>query len=103
MDSLANYSSSGKVISYAITINNTASPEKIPITYTDIAFYLFLLNSTDDKQLITFINSTANAILRLFPAGLITLFSIIIVNPALSGNNILIANFTNSIYHKTII
>ncbi|KAM6504711.1 hypothetical protein FSOLCH5_015211 [Fusarium solani] len=102
-DSLANYSSSGKVIDYAIAINSTASPEKIPITHTDTAFRLFLLNSTDDEQLTTFVNSTANAILRPFPAGLTTPFGAVVANPALSGDDVLIANFTNSAYHGTVI
>ncbi|KAK7214151.1 hypothetical protein V2G26_021329 [Clonostachys chloroleuca] len=102
-DTLANYSSSGKVIDYALAINSSDSPEKIPIMHTDTAFRLFLLNSTNDDQLTTFINATANTIIRPFPAGLATPVGAVVANPALSGENVLIANFTNSAYHGTVV
>lgn len=102
-DSITNYSSSGTLIDYALAINSTTSPDKIPISHTDTAFRLFLLNSTDDAQLTTFINATANAILRPFPAGLTTPFGVVVANPALSGDDILIANLTNSAYHGTVV
>ncbi|KAI5458985.1 hypothetical protein BGZ63DRAFT_426299 [Mariannaea sp. PMI_226] len=101
--SLANYSSSGTVIDYAIAINSSKSPEKIPITHTDTAFHLFMLNSTNDAQLTTLINATANSILRPFPAGLRTPVGVVVASPALSGEDVLIANFTNSAYHGTVV
>ncbi|CAH0024692.1 unnamed protein product [Clonostachys rhizophaga] len=102
-EALTNYSSSGKVINYAIAINSSESPEKLPIMHTDTAFRLFLLNSTNDNQLTTFINATANAIIRPFPAGLTTPVGAVVANPALSGEDVLIANFTNSAYHGTVV
>ncbi|CAM1505944.1 Fc.00g115810.m01.CDS01 [Cosmosporella sp. VM-42] len=102
-DSIANYSSSGELIDYSLAINSSTSPDKIHISHTDTAFRLFLLNSTDDNQLTTFINATANAILRPFPAGLTTPLGAVVANPALSGNDVFIANFTNSAYHGTVV
>ncbi|KAF5023540.1 hypothetical protein F66182_4407 [Fusarium sp. NRRL 66182] len=103
IDALSNYSSSGRVVDYAIAINTTESPERIPITHTDTAFHLFLLNSTNDEQLTTFLNATANAILRPFPAGLSTPYGIVVANPALSNDSDLIDGFTNAAYHGTVI
>ncbi|KAF4463662.1 hypothetical protein FALBO_9517 [Fusarium albosuccineum] len=102
-ESLVRYSSSGKIVDYALAINTTSSPDKIQIIHTDTAFRLFLLNSTNDEQLTTFINSTANAILRPFPAGLTTPFGAVVANPALSDEDDFIDNLTNSAYHGTVI
>ncbi|RGP69179.1 hypothetical protein FSPOR_4894 [Fusarium sporotrichioides] len=101
--SLMNYSSSGRVVDYALAINTTKDQKKIQITHTDTAFHLFLLNSTNDEQLTTFLNATANAILRPFPAGLSTPFGIVVANPALADNKEITAGFTNSAYHGTVV
>jgi len=101
--SLSNYSSSGTLVDYAIAINTTKNPDRIEITHTDTAFRLFLLNSTNDEQLTIFLNATANAILRPFPAGLSTPYGIVVANPALADNKEITAGFTNSAYHGTVI
>lgn len=102
-DSVANYSSSNGVVDYALAINSTEAPEKIQISHTDTAFRLFLLNSTNDIQLTTFLNATANTILRPFPAGLTTPIGVVVANPALAGSGELTENFTNSAYHGTVV
>ncbi|RSL83565.1 hypothetical protein CEP51_004438 [Fusarium floridanum] len=102
-DSLRKYSSAGKVVDYALAIKSIESPDKIIVTHTDTAFRLFLLDSEDDEQLTTFINATANTILRPFPAGLSTPIGAVVANPALSGNDDFIGIFTNSAYHGTVI
>ncbi|OAQ57579.1 glycogen debranching enzyme [Pochonia chlamydosporia 170] len=102
-NSLGNYSSAGQIIDYGIAINSTSTPDVITISHTDTAFRHFLLNDTHDTQLTTFINASANAILRPFPAGLTTPFGAVVANPALSGQDVLVANFTNSAYHGTVI
>ncbi|KAK1255632.1 hypothetical protein MKX07_007891 [Trichoderma sp. CBMAI-0711] len=102
-DSVSNYSTNGTVIDYGLAINSTATPEIIPISHTDTAFRHYLLNTTDEEQLMTFINASANAILRPFPAGLSTPVGVVVANPALSDNEVLIANFTNSAYHGTVV
>lgn len=104
--SLANYSSSGDaIVDYGLALQSVDDPSPIRVTHTDTAFRNVLLaNSTDDdEQLTEFINSTANAILRPFPAGLTTPFGAVVANPALSGDAALVANFTNAAYHGTVI
>lgn len=102
-DAVSRYSTNGTLIDYGLAINSTATAEIIPITHTDTGFRHYLLNTTDDEQLTTFINASANAILRPFPAGLTTPVGIVVANPALSNNDVLIANFTNAAYHGTVV
>jgi hypothetical protein len=102
-DSVSNYSTDGTIIDYGLAINSTMTPEIIPISHTDTGFRHYLLNTTDDEQLTTFINASANAILRPFPAGLSTPIGVVVANPALSNNDVLIANFTNAAYHGTVV
>ncbi|UNI17733.1 hypothetical protein JDV02_004055 [Purpureocillium takamizusanense] len=102
-DALTRYSSNGTIVDYGLAINSSDSPDIIPITHTDTAFRHFLLNSTDDVQLTAFVNASANAVLRPFPAGLTTPVGAVVANPALSGEEVLTANFTNSAYHGTVV
>ncbi|KAK2589716.1 hypothetical protein QQS21_012607, partial [Conoideocrella luteorostrata] len=102
-DTLGMYSSNGTITDYGIAINSTRTPDIIPIAHTDTGFRHFLLNTTDDSQLSMFINATANAILRPFPAGLSTPIGAVVANPALAGQDTLTTNFTNSAYHGTVI
>ncbi|KAL7892070.1 hypothetical protein HDV64DRAFT_290286 [Trichoderma sp. TUCIM 5745] len=71
--------------------------------YNDTAFRHYLLNATYDEQLTTFINASANAVLRPFPVGLSTPIGVVVANPALSNDDVLIANFPNSAYHGTVV
>ncbi|GJN82877.1 glycogen debranching enzyme [Purpureocillium lilacinum] len=102
-DALGRYSSNGTIVDYGLAINSSDAPDIIPITHTDTAFRNFLLNSTDDAQLTAFVNASANAVLRPFPAGLTTPVGAVVANPALSGEEVLTANFTNSAYHGTVV
>lgn len=102
-DAFATYSGGGNVVDYALAIKSTDSPDAIPISHTDTAFRNFLLNSTNDEQLTTFINATANAVLRPFPAGLTTPIGVVVANPALSDNDDYISGFSNAAYHGTVI
>lgn len=102
---------------HAIALNGTASltnqtslySQPIPILHTDTAFHLFLLNLTNmsspayQASFARLINSTAQSILRPFPAGLLTPSGLVVANPALSNDSTLIANFTNSAYHGTVV
>jgi hypothetical protein len=105
---LAQYSNNDTVTYYAISLNGTTNDtavasQKISILHTDTCFRLFLLNDTNDAQLTPFINATAQSILRPFPAGLTTTSGMVVADPALSGDDVLIANFTNAAYHGTVI
>lgn len=105
-DSLSRYSSGADVVDYGLALQSNEMPYPIRVTHTDTAFRnVLLFNGTDDddKQLTEFINSTANAVLRPFPAGLTTPIGVVIANPALSGDAPLISGFTNAAYHGTVI
>lgn len=101
-DSLAVYSN-GSVHDYAISIRSSSDDSLVKLTHTDTAFRNVLLNTTNDEQLTAFINSSSNAILRPFPAGLTTSVGAVVANPALSNDPELIANLTNAAYHGTVV
>ncbi|EGX94138.1 putative lipoprotein [Cordyceps militaris CM01] len=104
-DSVANYSSGETLVDYGLALPSANDSGPLRITHTDTAFRnVLLFNTTDDEnQLTEFINSTANAILRPFPAGLTTPIGAVVANPALSGDATIIANFTNAAYHGTVV
>jgi hypothetical protein len=102
-DSLTKFSSNNSIVDYALALESAESPELIRVSHSDTAFRNALLNSTNDEQLTRFLNSSANAILRPFPAGLTTSVGVVVANPALSGSEQLIANLTNSAYHGTVV
>ncbi|UKZ47941.1 hypothetical protein TrVGV298_002177 [Trichoderma virens] len=102
-DSVTKFSSNGTIIDYGLSIHSVDTPDIIPISHTDSACRHYLLNSTNDEQLTTFINATANAILRPFPAGLSTPLGLVVANPSLSNDSTLFKNFTNAAYHGTVV
>ncbi|KAJ6788221.1 hypothetical protein PWT90_10164 [Aphanocladium album] len=104
-DALAKYSSGDSFVDYGLALPSADQPAPLRITHTDTAFRNVLLfnSEDDDSQLTEFVNSTANAILRPFPAGLTTPFGAVVANPALSGNSSLVGEFTNAAYHGTVI
>jgi hypothetical protein len=75
----------------------------VDVMNTDDCFRLFLLNTTSEAQLTSFLNQTALNILRPFPAGLMSSVGVVVANPALAAEDILRTNFTNSAYHGTVI
>lgn len=102
-DTVNLYSSNGSIVDYGLSIKNDQTPDIVKVTHTDTAFRNVFLNTTNDEQLSKFINASANAILRPFPAGLVTGVGAVVANPALSNDNQLIANLTNSAYHGTVV
>lgn len=69
------------------------------LTKITSSFRHFLLNTTNQEQLVAFINQTANNLLMPFPAGLSTPLGAIVANPAYGGDAVYAQNFTNSAYH----
>lgn len=76
---------------------------KVDVMNTDDCFRLFMLNTTNDAQLSSFLNQSALNVLRPFPAGLMTSVGVVVANPALADEDILRTNFTNSAYHGTVV
>lgn len=100
--------SSGNLTSYSIALQGYNNLSSVDVLHSDTGFRLFFLNATSPTpeaadQETRFINATADSIVRPFPAGLLTPQSMVVANPALSGSEVLISNFTNSAYHGTVI
>jgi hypothetical protein len=94
---------SGNITTYAVALQGYNDLASVDALHSDTSFRLFFVNSTNDEQLTTFLNSTANELNRPFPAGLLTPVGMVVANPALSGQEVLTTNFTNSAYHGTVV
>lgn len=91
---------------HALALDGNNNLSTVEVMHTDDCFRHFLLNTTDQAQLISFLNQTANLILRPFPAGLLTPVGMVVANPALASPDaapVLYANFTNAAYHGTVV
>ncbi|EHY55739.1 hypothetical protein HRR80_005459 [Exophiala dermatitidis] len=100
--------SSGNVTTYSIALQGYNNLSTVDVLHSDTGFRLFFVNASESTpeaaaQETRFINATADSIVRSFPAGLMTPQSMVVANPALSGSKVLIANFTNSAYHGTVV
>lgn len=91
---------------HALALDGNNNLSAVEVMHTDDCFRHFLLNTTDQAQLTSFLNQTASLILRPFPAGLLTPVGMVVANPALASPDaapVLYANFTNAAYHGTVV
>jgi hypothetical protein len=84
----------GNVTFNAIALDGNNNLSKVEVMNTDDCFRHFLLNTTNQSQLTSFLNSSANNIRRRFPAGLMTDVGLVVANPAYGDNPIYAENFT---------
>jgi hypothetical protein len=70
---------------------------------SDDCFRHFLLNTTNQPQLTSFINQTATNIRRTFPAGLNTGVGMLVANPAFGPDAVYARNWTTGAYHGTVV
>jgi hypothetical protein len=68
-----------------------------------LGFRHFLLNTTNQTQLTTFLNQTANHLNTRFPVGLMTDVGMLVANPAYGGDPVYAQNFTTGAYHGTVV
>jgi hypothetical protein len=102
--SQSNYTASTPNITFhALSLNGYSNLKTVDVMNTDDCFRHFLLNTTNQPQLSSFLNQTALNILRPFPAGLRTSVGLVVANPALSAEPVLVQNFTNAAYHGTVV
>ena len=92
-----------EVVFHALALNGYNNLAQVQVMNTDDCFRLFLVNSTNQTQLTSFVNQTANNVMRTFPAGLITSIGLLIANPAYGGDPVYAANFTANAYHGTVV
>jgi hypothetical protein len=95
--------STPNVTFHALALNGYSKLKTVDVMNTDDCFRHFLLNTTNQPQLSSFLNQTALNILRPFPAGLRTSVGLVVANPALSAESVLVQNFTNAAYHGTVV
>ncbi|KAI1397766.1 carbohydrate-binding module family 52 protein [Hypoxylon fuscum] len=91
------------VIFHGLALDGKDHTPIVKVMNTDDCFRLFLLNSTDQTQLATFLSSVADNILRPFPLGLSTPVGLVVSNPAYGGDTVIIKEFTESAYHGTVV
>ena len=91
------------VIFHGLALEGNNNIPLVDVMNTDDCFRLFLLNTTNEEQLTSFLNQSALNVLRPFPAGLMTSVGVVVANPALGKEEILRTNFTNSAYHGTVV
>lgn len=91
------------IVYHGLSIEGNNNQPVVKIMNTDDCFRHFLLNTTNQAQLTSFLNSTANNILAPFPVGLSTPVGLLVANPAYGGNGVYAANWTNSAYHGTVV
>jgi len=91
------------VVFHALALEGYNNLSQVQVMNTDDCFRLFLLNTTNQTQLTSFVNQTANNIRRTFPAGLLTSVGVIVANPAYGLQPEYAANWTTSAYHGTVV
>lgn len=88
---------------YAIALDGNNNLSKVEVMHTDDCFRHFLLNTTNQAQLTSLLNISANNIRRRFPAGLLTDIGLLVANPAYGDGDVYRTNFTTSAYHGTVV
>lgn len=88
---------------HALALDGNNNLSKVEVMNTDDCFRHFLLNTTNQEQLTSFLNSSANNVRRRFPAGLLTDVGLVVANPAYGEEEVYRTNFTTSAYHGTVV
>jgi hypothetical protein len=88
---------------HAMALEGNNGLDVVPVMNTDASVRIFFLNGTNQERLTDFLNNTALSVLRPYPAGLMTPVGLVVANPAISGNDIVNANFSNSAYHGSVV
>lgn len=88
---------------YALALDGNNNQSQVRVMNTDDCFRLFLLNSTDDSQLSSFLSQAAEHVLAPFPVGLRTDVGLVVANPAYGGDPVYARNWTRADYHGTVV
>ncbi len=91
------------VVFYAISLDGWSNQTVVRTMHSDDCFRLFLLNTTNQTQLTTFVSQAADHILQPFPVGLATDAGLLIANPAFGGDPFYAETFTRTAYHGTVV
>ncbi|KAK0387669.1 hypothetical protein NLU13_3914 [Sarocladium strictum] len=88
---------------HALALEGNNNQSLVRVMNTDDCFRHFLLNTTNQTQLTSFLSQTASHILAPYPVGLSTDIGLLVANPAYGDNPVYSANFTNAAYHGTVV
>lgn len=88
---------------YGLALDGNNNQSLVKVMHTDDCFRHFLLNTTNQTQLTTFVSSTADHVLSEFPVGLSNPVGLLIANPAYGGDPVYAANWTNNAYQGTVV
>lgn len=88
---------------HAMALEGNNGLDIVPVMSTDSCVRIFFLNGTNQSRLTEYLNSTALSVLRPYPAGLMTPVGLVVANPAISGNEVVNQNFSNSAYHGSVV
>jgi len=91
------------VVFHALSLDGNNNLSKVQVMNTDDCFRHFLLNTTNDSQLTSFLNNSATNIRRTFPAGLMTSAGMVVSNPAFGDDPVYAQNWTTGAYHGTVV
>jgi len=86
---------------YGLALDASGAP--VQVMNTDDAFRHFFLNTTNQTQLSSFLDQTADHILRPFPAGLATDVGLLVANPAFATDAGFRGGFGKREYHGTVV
>ncbi|KKY21832.1 putative glycogen debranching enzyme [Diplodia seriata] len=88
---------------HGIALDGNDNQSIVRVMNTDDCFRLFLVNSTNQKQLTSFLDQAAEHLLQPFPVGLSTSVGVLVANPAYGGDPVYARNFTSNAYHGTVV
>lgn len=91
------------IVFHGLALDGESNQPIVKVMNTDDCFRLFLLNSTDETQLSTFLSQVSDNVLRPFPLGLSTSVGLVVANPAYGDGTVDVKKFTESAYHGTVI
>ncbi|KXJ90128.1 hypothetical protein Micbo1qcDRAFT_189240 [Microdochium bolleyi] len=93
----------GNVKFHGVALRQASDDPVVQVMNTDDCFRLFLLNTTHDEQLSSYLQQAAENILAPFPVGLSTPLGLVVSNPAYAGDARLARTLTTGAYHGTVI
>jgi hypothetical protein len=91
------------VVFHALSLDGNDNLTQVQVMNTDDCFRHFLLNTTNNAQLTSFLNNSATNIRRTFPAGLMTSAGMVVANPAFGEDPVYAQNWTTGAYHGTVV
>lgn len=91
------------VVFHGLALDGNDNQSVVKVMNSDDCFRLFLTNTTNQSQLTSFINQTAQNIMAPYPVGLSNPVGMLVANPAYGGDPVYAANFSNNAYHGTVV